>query len=160
MLLPHLKLFGVFPSHFSESWKACLDLNPAYLWCLFLSPSPRLARFSSHSWRHLLQFFKHVMYPMACVFCSVTQLCATLCDPMDCSPPVSFCPWKSAGKNTGVGGHFFLQRIALTQRSNPCLLHWQADSLPMCHLGRHSKLSPASTVFFLVIEPTLLTPRI
>ena len=25
------------------------------------------------------------------------------CDPMDCSPPASSCPWDSPGKNTGVG---------------------------------------------------------
>ena len=30
------------------------------------------------------------------------------------------------GKNTGVGCHFLLQAIFLTQGSNPCLLHWQA----------------------------------
>ena len=29
------------------------------------------------------------------------------------------CPWKSLGKNTGVGGHFLLQGIFLTQGSNP-----------------------------------------
>ena len=42
------------------------------------------------------------------------------------------------GKNTGVGWHFLHQGIFPTQGSNPCflhLLHWQADSLPMCHLG-------------------------
>ena len=35
---------------------------------------------------------------------------------------------------TGVGCHFLLQGIFLTQRSNPCLLyllHWQAGSLPL-----------------------------
>ena len=40
-------------------------------------------------------------------------------------------------KNTGVGCHFLLQGIFLTQGSNPRLLrvwHWQADSLPLCHL--------------------------
>ena len=42
--------------------------------------------------------------------------------------------WDSPGKNTGVGCHFFLQRIFPTQGSNPCLLHWQEDSLPLCHL--------------------------
>ena len=31
--------------------------------------------------------------------------------------------------------HFLLQGIFATQRSNPCLLHWQADSLSLCHLG-------------------------
>ena len=25
--------------------------------------------------------------------------------------------------------------IFLTQESNPCLLHWQADSLPLSHQG-------------------------
>ena len=38
-------------------------------------------------------------------------------------------------KNTGVGCHFLLQGIFLTQESNPCLLHWQEDSLPLSHLG-------------------------
>ena len=33
------------------------------------------------------------------------------------------CPWDFPGKNTGVGCHFLLQRIFLTQGSNPCLLH-------------------------------------
>ena len=47
-------------------------------------------------------------------------------------------PWDFLGKNTGVGSHFLLQRIFLTQGSNPCLLcllHSQADSLPLHHLG-------------------------
>ena len=33
------------------------------------------------------------------------------------------------------GCHFLLQGIFPTQGPNPCLLHWQADSLPLCHLG-------------------------
>ena len=45
------------------------------------------------------------------------------------------CPWNSPSKNTGVGCHFIPQGIFLTQGSNPCLLHWQADSLPLSHLG-------------------------
>ena len=44
-------------------------------------------------------------------------------------------PWNSPGKNTRVGCHFLLQRIFPTQGSNPHLLHWQADSLPLSHLG-------------------------
>ena len=31
-------------------------------------------------------------------------------------------------------GHFLLQGIFLTQGSNPHLLHWQVDSLPLSHL--------------------------
>ena len=48
------------------------------------------------------------------------------------------CLWDFPGKNTGVGCHFLLQGIFPTQGLNPRplhLLHWQADSLPLCHLG-------------------------
>ena len=43
------------------------------------------------------------------------------------------------GKNTGTGCHFLLQEIFLTRGSNPCLLcllHWQADSLPLTPPGK------------------------
>ena len=46
----------------------------------------------------------------------------------------SVLPWDFPGKNTGVGCHFLLQGIFLTQGSNPCLLrllHWQAASSPL-----------------------------
>ena len=39
-----------------------------------------------------------------------------------------------------MGCDFLLQGVFLTQGSNPCLLHllhWQADSLPLSHLGNH-----------------------
>ena len=42
------------------------------------------------------------------------------------------------GKKTGVGWHFLSQGFLPTQGSNPhllYLLHWQADSLPLSHLG-------------------------
>ena len=45
--------------------------------------------------------------------------------------------FSSPDKNTGAGCHFLLQRIFLTQGSNPCLLHllhWQVGSLPLHHL--------------------------
>ena len=64
------------------------------------------------------------------------QLCLTLCEPVDCSPPVSSVHGISPGKNTGC--HFLLHEIFSTQGSNPCLLcllHWQADSSPLSHLG-------------------------
>ena len=65
--------------------------------------------------------------------CLVTESCPTPCDP----------PWTVAhqaplfmgfpSKKTGVGYHFLLQGIFLTQELNPCLLHWQRDSLPLSH---------------------------
>ena len=51
------------------------------------------------------------------------QSCPTLCDPMDYSPPGSSVHGDSLGKNTGVGCHFLVQRIFLTQGLNPGLLH-------------------------------------
>ena len=53
-------------------------------------------------------------------------------------------------KNTGVCCHFLLQRIFLTQGSNLYLLrllHWQVDSLLLCHLE-----SPWSVNSYLLIE--------
>ena len=67
-------------------------------------------------------------------------VCAQLC--------LTLIPWTVAdqdplsmefsGKNTRVGCHFLLQEIFLTQGLNLHLLgllNWQADSLPLGHLG-------------------------
>ena len=70
--------------------------------------------------------------------CVLAQLSPTLCNPMDCSLPGSSVHGNSPGKITGVGCHFLLQGIFPSQGMNLCLLHllhWQADSLPLCHLG-------------------------
>ena len=72
------------------------------------------------------------MYVDICMYsCVVAKLCVMLCDSMDCS---FFCPWNFLGKNTGVGCHFLLQEIFLTQvePKSPAL---QVDSLPLSHLG-------------------------
>ena len=57
---------------------------------------------------------------------SSKKTCAQLLShiqPMDDSPPDSSCPWNFPGKNTGVGCHFLLQGIFLTQGSNLHLLY-------------------------------------
>ena len=43
------------------------------------------------------------------------------CDPLGL-PSRFLCPWDSLGRNTGVGSHFLLQGIFLTQGSNLSLL--------------------------------------
>ena len=56
--------------------------------------------------------------------------------PHGLSPSRLLCPSDFPGKNPGVGCNFLLQGILLTQGLNPpllCLLHWQADSLPLSH---------------------------
>ena len=45
-------------------------------------------------------------------------------------------PWGFPGKYTGVGYHFLLQGIFLTQGSNTCLLYWQVGSLPLAPPGK------------------------
>ena len=71
---------------------------------------------------------KIIMYIDSCL---VTKSCLTLT--VACQAPLS--PWDFPGKNIGVGCHFLLQGIFLTQGSNPCLLPWQANSLPLSHQG-------------------------
>ena len=72
-----------------------------------------------------------------------TQSCPTLCNPMDCSPPGS--------SVHGILQARILEWVAISSsrgsfwpRKNPhvlCLLHWQVDSLPRCHMG-----SPENTL--------------
>ena len=45
------------------------------------------------------------------------------------------CPWDSPGKNIRASCNFLPQEIFLTQGSNLHLLPWQANSLPLSHLG-------------------------
>ena len=54
------------------------------------------------------------------------------------SPPSSPVYGVAQARNAGMGCHFLLQGIFPIQGSNPSLvglLHWQADSLPLRHLG-------------------------
>ena len=107
----------------------------------------------------------------------VTPSCLTLSEPMDCSlpgssihgifqakvlamdhsPPGSSIHGILHDKNTGVGCHFLLQGIFLTQGSNPglLLLHWKVNSLPLCHLLYHS-LFLSNMVFILAISKLIL----
>ena len=57
------------------------------------------------------------------------------------------CPWRSPDKKTGAGCYFLLQGIFPTQGSNPPLLHRQADSLLMSHLGSPNLISDTSLYY-------------
>ena len=46
------------------------------------------------------------------------------------------CPWDFPGKNTGVGGHFLLQEIFLTQGLNPGLPHCRQTLYGLSHQGQ------------------------
>ena len=63
------------------------------------------------------------------------------------------CPWNSPGMNTGVGCHFVLQGIFLTQGPKPYLLYWQADSSPLSHLESLRKADLYSTKYWATAAP-------
>ena len=66
-------------------------------------------------------------------YCLVAKLYLILLRHNGLQPARLLCPWDFPGKSTGVGCHFLLQGIFLTQGLNPHLLHWQVDSLPLSH---------------------------
>ena len=72
---------------------------------------------------------------MICEFvamlCLVTQLCLTLCDTIDCSPPDSSVHGDSPDKSTGVGSLSLIQVIFPTEELNWGSLAIQVDSLPV-----------------------------
>ena len=89
--------------------------------------------------------------------CSVAQSCLTLCDLMDCSLPSFFVH--------GIFQARILEWFAVSysrassqpkdQSTYLCLLHWQTDSLPLCHLR-----SPTSVwqlfIIFVILAGNLL----
>ena len=84
--------------------------------------------------------------------CLVAQSCLTLWEPIGLWPARLPCPWDFSGKNTGVGCHFLLQGVFLTQGSNSWLLclmqvlyllsHW-GSPIFMCNLALTSNQSPS-----------------
>ena len=65
------------------------------------------------------------------------------------------CPWDFSGKNTGVGCHFLLQRIFLTQGLNPWLL---PDLLHYRQILNHWATWEAMLIPSSLIHPSLTTP--
>ena len=81
--------------------------------------------------------------------------CSVMLDslwPHGLQPTKFFCPWNSAGKNTGVGSHSLLQGIFLTQGSNACLLHCRQILYCLNHKG--SSKQPSHFFLEALIKPT------
>ena len=76
-------------------------------------PQQNIIYGSSRKEKQQVSKWYHLIPSNFCV-CLVTQLCQTLCDPIDWSPPDSSVHGDSPGKNTGVGCHV-LQGILPTQ---------------------------------------------
>ena len=70
------------------------------------------------------------------------KVMSDLLQPRGLQPTKLLCPWDSLGKNTGVGCHFLLRGIFPTEGLKAHLLHilhWQAYSLPLSHLGNPNR---------------------
>ena len=107
--------------------------------------SHHMTQSSDYMSHHMTQQFYSLREMRASTLALVTQLCVTLCDPIDLWPARLLCPWNSPGKNTAVGSHFLLQGLFLTQGSNPRSMHWQAGSLPLSHHCKVLKIKPKTT---------------
>ena len=104
----------------------------------------------------VLQSRPHQRHVQQRIVCSVVQSCLTLFSPTDCSPPAS-----------SVHGTFqarILEWVAISfsrgssqPRDQTHPLHWQVDSLPLCHLGKPYDKEFSSVQFISVAQscPTL-----
>ena len=96
--------------------------NYCFLTCIQISQQPGLVVWYSHLFQNFPQFIViHTVKGFgivnkAAAAAKSCQLCPTLCDPIDGSPPGSP-PWDSPGKNTGVGCHFLLQCMKVKMKS-------------------------------------------
>ena len=66
-----------------------------------LTPLGRLQFSETHLFPKLQMGLRHRPLLLSCVH---AQSCLTLCDPMDCSPPGSFCPWDAQIPQINVVG--------------------------------------------------------
>ena len=69
------------------------------------------------------------------ISCAQLSVMSDSLGPHGLYPTRLLCPWNFPGKNTGVG--CLLQGASLPGDYTHLLhlLHWQVDSLPLCHLG-------------------------
>ena len=82
----------------------------------------------------------------------------SLC-PHGLQPTRFLCPWNSPGHNTGVDCHDLLQRIFLTQGSNPGLLHCRWILYRLSHQGSpNASLQRKQVVHMEMPRPLLPNP--
>ena len=130
---------GVVPSPEPEiSLRFHTPVNPQ-----LTPPSMELTRAIRTAWLSTLLLGKFATLSFNFLICCylIAVLCPTLLRPHGLQPARLLCPWDSPGKNTGVGCHFLLQGVFLTQGLTLCLLHWQVDLVSLNH-----QWSPFSSV--------------
>ena len=91
--------------------------------------------------------FNVCMYVLGTETVCVLSRVLTLCNSIDCSLPGSSVHRILQARLLEWVCHFLLQGIFPTQELNLCLLHWQADSLPLPHLGTKLQCSNSYPLF-------------
>ena len=91
-----------------------------------------------------LTSYQQCFYTLLCVCVYlVAQLCLTVCEPMDCSPPGPSVHRDCPGKNTGVDNHSLLQGIFPTQGLNPDFSHCRQILYHLSHQEAHTPQAPS-----------------
>ena len=105
-------------------------LGVVLLWWKSFSSRP-VNLFSEDRGRKILSAVRWTLSIPGCVHAKSRQLCPTLCDPLDCSPPGSTVHGILQVRTLEWVAIPFSRGIFLTEGSNLhlfCLLHWLADS--------------------------------
>ena len=88
-----------------------------------------LYKFLVNSVKFILFKIPRMVFIFLCCCCLVTKLCATLCNPKNCSLPVC--------SAHGISQTRILEWVDISySRTEPMSSAWQADSLPLSHQGR------------------------
>ena len=133
------------PLYASNCWPQQNPIWPQGMWLIPLS-----TLVSPHDWQTspkmpTCKFLPRNMLPhtakrtlqMESEKVKVTQLCPTLCNPIDYSP---CSPWDSSGQNTGVGSLSLFQGIFQSQGLNPGLPHCRQILLPTEPPGKYLQM--------------------
>ena len=143
-------MFFVFFNWLNVSFQMCvLYINYWQFWLAYLENEVLIIKNSvvAQYWANSMHFkvshvdkFYHWVIVMlfSCLTVSDSQTPWTVV----CQAPLSL---GFPSKNTGGGCHFLLQGIFPIQGLNWSILHWQADSSPLSHLG-----SPKNRAFKLI----------
>ena len=110
--------------------------SPAFQAGSLLSEPPRSPKTVDYKRKQAAFWFYSIVYTPSnhpcigiCCCCLVIKSLLTLLQLQGLQHVGLLCPWDFPSKNIGVNCHFLV-----TQGSNPCLLHWQMNSLPLSHL--------------------------
>ena len=101
--------------------------------CTLIPKDGKLALLSRNTFK--AGTYHWIRRSLRCWWCYLVSTYVWLLQPHGRQPTRLLCPWYFPGRNTGVGCHFLLPGILPTQGSNLHLLHWEADSSPLSHLG-------------------------